>query len=405
MEVMSVSQLNAYIKVLFQKEEYFQGCMVSGTVTNLNKIGKHIYFTLKDESAAINVNLFYNVILRKPYVKNIENGLFITVQGTLDYYEVQGRISIKCEDIWIQQKSPLQIQFEALKQELEALGYFSPLHKQEIPVFPKIIGIITSASGAVLHDILKVAKKRNPLVKFKLFAVPVQGQHAGPKIAKAIALANEDKELDLLIVGRGGGSMEDLWCFNDRKVVEALFESKIPVLSAVGHETDFTLCDFAADMRCATPSHAAEVAVFPLQQLQEEVRQHVEYLYAFSKRYIERKRRPLEQIVTKDIVLPMTKLITQEKNVLWQYYNMLSTKMLDKLHKEELYLHGAIEGLKRAHPIKRMLGGYARIEHNGRRVEKVVDLSVHDSVVIQFMDGKVEAEVKEVLLNGEYQDI
>lgn len=235
----------------------------------------------------------------------------------------------------IGQKSPYQLAFEALKKELTALGYFDESHKQPLPVMPATIGLVTSESGAVLHDILHVARQRNPFVQFKLFAVPVQGDKAGPIIAKGIERADADTEVELVIVGRGGGSMEDLWCFNDRTVVEAVYNCKTPIVSAVGHETDYTLCDFAADVRGATPSHAAELTVYPVSYLLEQLEAKETYLHQYMKQTIETKKQELQAIFNRKLGIPALTLIHQESSKLSELQHRLSGAVQQAVGKKQ----------------------------------------------------------------------
>ena len=212
MDVFSISKLNNLIKRVLEREYVLKNCYVAGAIANLKRHSTgHYYFSLKDDDASVDVALWAGTAQKKGLVGQLENGLFVTMRATINFYEKTGRLSLICNDMEIGQKSPYQLAFDALKKELTALGYFDEAHKQPLPLMAATIGLVTSESGAVLHDILHVARQRNPFVQFKLFAVPVQGDKAGPLIAKGIERADADKEVELVIVGRGGGSMEDLW--------------------------------------------------------------------------------------------------------------------------------------------------------------------------------------------------
>ena len=270
MDAYSVGELNKIIKQTVEGEFLLKNCIVEGVISNVKRHSTgHYYFSLIDDTGSIDMAMWRSKVQQRGLEGALENGLLVQVRGNISFYEKTGRLSFICEDIRIGAKSDYQIAYEKLKQELYALGYFDERHKQPLPPVPSCIGVVTSASGAVIHDILHVASHRNPLVTFKVFNVPVQGPTAGPVIARGVAMADADPDVDLIIVGRGGGSMEDLWCFNDRSLIESIFHCATPVVSAVGHEVDYTLCDFVADVRGATPSHADELSIYPIVELQE----------------------------------------------------------------------------------------------------------------------------------------
>lgn len=417
MDVCSVSELNQLIKGKIANDPMLKNVMVQGTITNLKKHSSgHYYFTLKDEKAAVDVSLFYAT--RKPFAKEMDNGILVTITGAVSFYEPTGRLSIICNTLFVMSKSPLQLQFEELKKKLTALGYFDESHKMALPYMAKTIAIITSSSGAVLHDILNVAKQRNPLVRFKLFAVPVQGPTCGPVIARGIEMANEDPEVELIIVGRGGGSMEDLWCFNDPTLVKAIYESNTPIISAVGHETDYTLCDFAADVRSSTPSHAAELAVRPRRELEEALVFKMEYLQRTLARYIEEQRQRLERIFSTKILYGAVKTMAEQKKALRNVMVFLS----ERIHKtkvaedkkmallQEQILRSAKEQLTKKkqsmaicgekltllNPITVMMRGYTRVEGTDKAIRSVEDVKTGERLTIQWHDGSAIARVEEV---------
>ena len=216
MNVLTITQLNNLIKRTLDREYLLKNVYVSGTIINAKRHSSgHMYFSLKDEESAIDVTMWSSTVMQKGLANAIQNGLLVTVKASVNFYNKMGRLNLIASDMQIGAKSPLQLEFDALKRELTALGYFDDSHNVGLPYMASCIGIVTSQSGAVLHDILHVSKQRNPLVQFKLFSVPVQGSTAGPIIAKGIATADADPDVDVIIVGRGGGSMEDLWCFNE----------------------------------------------------------------------------------------------------------------------------------------------------------------------------------------------
>ncbi|WP_296333356.1 exodeoxyribonuclease VII large subunit [Veillonella sp. LMAG:90] len=401
MDVFSITKLNNLIKRVLEREYVLKNCYVAGTIANLKRHSTgHYYFSLKDDDASVDVALWAGTAQKKGLVGQLENGLFVTMRATINFYEKTGRLSLICNDMEIGQKSPYQLAFEALKKELTALGYFDESHKQPLPVMPATIGLVTSESGAVLHDILHVARQRNPFVQFKLFAVPVQGDKAGPIIAKGIERADADTEVELVIVGRGGGSMEDLWCFNDRTVVEAVYSCKTPIVSAVGHETDYTLCDFAADVRGATPSHAAELTVYPVSYLLEQLEAKETYLHQYMKQTIETKKQELQAIFNRKLGIPALTLIHQESSKLSELQHRLSGAVQQAVGKKQNDLLLLGQQLELLNPLHLLLKGYTKIEHGGSPIHSVTAVNVGDSVNITMNDGSLTAKVEEIITNG-----
>ena len=401
MDVFSITKLNNLIKRVLEREYVLKNCYVAGTIANLKRHSTgHYYFSLKDDDASVDVALWAGTAQKKGLVGQLENGLFVTMRATINFYEKTGRLSLICNDMEIGQKSPYQLAFEALKKELTALGYFDESHKQPLPVMPATIGLVTSESGAVLHDILHVARQRNPFVQFKLFAVPVQGDKAGPIIAKGIERADADTEVELVIVGRGGGSMEDLWCFNDRTVVEAVYNCKTPIVSAVGHETDYTLCDFAADVRGATPSHAAELTVYPVSYLLEQLEAKETYLHQYMKQTIETKKQELQAIFNRKLGIPALTLIHQESSKLSELQHRLSGAVQQAVGKKQNDLLLLGQQLELLNPLHLLLKGYTKIEHGGSPIHSVTAVNVGDSVNITMNHGSLTAKVEEIITNG-----
>lgn len=401
MDVFSITKLNNLIKRVLEREYVLKNCYVAGTIANLKRHSTgHYYFSLKDDDASVDVALWAGTAQKKGLVGQLENGLFVTMRATINFYEKTGRLSLICNDMEIGQKSPYQLAFEALKKELTALGYFDEAHKQPLPVMPTTIGLVTSESGAVLHDILHVARQRNPFVQFKLYAVPVQGDKAGPVIAKGIEVADKDPDVELVIVGRGGGSMEDLWCFNDRAVVEAVYNCKTPIVSAVGHETDYTLCDFAADVRGATPSHAAELTVYPVSYLLEQLEAKETYFHQYMKQTIDTKKQELQAIFNRKLGIPALTLIHQESNKLNELQHRLTGSVQQAIGKKQNDLLLMGQQLELLNPLHLLLKGYTKVEHNGKPIHSVSAVNVGESVNITMNDGSLTAKVEEIIKNG-----
>lgn len=257
-DYLSVSSLTKYLKLKFDRDPYLERVYLTGQVSNFRRRPNHQYFSLKDEQAVIQATMWAGTFKKLDF--ELEEGMKINVVGRVQIYEPNGSYSIIIEKAEPDGIGALAIQFEQLKKKLTEAGYFDERHKQPLPQFVKKIGVVTSPSGAVIRDIITTVSRRFPGVEILLFPTKVQGEGASQEVAANIALANEREDLDLLIVGRGGGSIEDLWAFNEEVVVQAIFESRLPVISSVGHETDTTLADFVADRRAATPTAAAELA-------------------------------------------------------------------------------------------------------------------------------------------------
>ncbi|MDY5481580.1 MAG: exodeoxyribonuclease VII large subunit [Veillonella caviae] len=393
MNVLTISQLNSLIKRTLEREYLLKNLYVTGTIINAKRHSSgHVYFSLKDEESSIDVTMWSNTVLAKGLVNEIQNGLLVTIKASVNFYNKMGRLNLVASDMQIGNKSPLQLEFDALQKELSALGYFDETHKQMIPVLSSCIGIVTSPSGAVLHDILHVSKQRNPLMKFKLFSVPVQGADAGPIIAKGIAEADRDSDIDVIIVGRGGGSMEDLWCFNDRAVVEAIYTANTPIISAVGHETDYTLADYAADMRGATPSHAAEIAVIPLTTLQEDLQKKEEYIHYVMNQVLQQKRSELSTMFNRKLGIPALQMIHKQKSALENIKNTLQHKSSTLIQYKKHVLSLIAKELDMQNPLHIMMKGYLKVESHNHPISSVLDVQVGDELTITVSDGNISAQ-------------
>ena len=266
----SVAELNKYIKDKVADDEYLNSVFVKGEISNFkHHYTGHMYFTLKDETSLIKCVMFKSWTATLNFVP--KDGIKVMVLGSVSVFERDGVYQIYCNAMQEDGMGNLYTAYEELKKKLENEGLFDKEHKKKIPFMPKIIGVLTSNTGAVIKDIINVSTRRNPNVYIRLLPVPVQGAGAGEKIAKAIKLMNEKKMADVIILARGGGSIEDLWPFNEESVARSIYESELPVISAVGHETDFTIADFVADLRAPTPSAAAELAVADISELQNDI--------------------------------------------------------------------------------------------------------------------------------------
>lgn len=397
MNVLSITQLNSLIGRTLDREYLLKGFYVQGTIVNLKRHSAgHYYFSLKDQDASIDVVMWSSTVMQKSLTGLFENGLLVTIKASINFWTKAGRLNIVASDMQVGQKSPLQLEFEVLKRELTALGYFDDDHKKAIPELSACIGLVTSSSGAVLHDILHVSLQRNPLVRFKLFSVPVQGDKAGPVIARGIAAADKDPEVDTIILGRGGGSAEDLWPFNTRAVVEAVYACKKPIVSAVGHETDYTLCDYAADMRGATPSHAAEITVLPMSVMEERLRLKEDYLNTYMRQEVLDRKRTLAALFNRSLGMPALQMIHQQRSLLDKKRGIMTQDMKVALQKENYQLSLLGQELEALNPMNIMLKGYSKVELAGHTVTSVKGLRAGDQLTLTLPDGAIETEIKEV---------
>ena len=402
MEAYSVGELNDIIKRTLEGEFLLKNCIVEGVISNLKKHYStgHYYFSLIDDTGSIDMALWRGKAQQRGLVDTLENGVLVQVRGNVSYYSKTGRISVICEDIKVGTKSSYQIAYEKLKQELLALGYFDEKYKKPLPPLPSCIGVVTSASGAVIHDILHVAKQRNPLVSFKVFNVPVQGDSAGPIIAKGIALADADPDVDLIIVGRGGGSMEDLWCFNDRTLVESIFYCHTPVVSAVGHEVDYTLCDFVSDKRGATPSHAAELSIYPLDELKEEVAQKLDFIENTIRYRIQKERQLLFSISNRSITMPALTLLHQQHTILQRFEHTLHSQIQKRLQEENSRLGMLATQLEGKNPLSKVIKGFAKVDVHNEPLQSIQHVHIGDTIEVHIQDGSIKATVQEVIERG-----
>lgn len=397
MNVLSITQLNSLIGRTLDREYLLKGFYVQGTIVNLKRHSAgHYYFSLKDQDASIDAVMWSSTVMQKGLAGLFENGLLVTIKASINFWTKAGRLNIVASDMQVGQKSPLQVEFEALKRELTALGYFDDDHKKAIPELSACIGLVTSSSGAVLHDILHVSLQRNPLVRFKVFSVPVQGDKAGPVIARGIAAADKDPEVDTIILGRGGGSAEDLWPFNTRAVVEAVYACKKPIVSAVGHETDYTLCDYAADMRGATPSHAAEITVLPMSVMEERLRLKEDYLNTYMRQEVLDRKRTLAALFNRSLGMPALQMIHKQRSLLDKKIGIMSQDMKVALQKEKYQLSLLGQELEALNPMNIMLKGYSKVELAGHMVTSVKGLRAGDQLTLTLQDGAIETEIKEV---------
>ena len=392
--VYSVSQLNSYVKGVLDRDENLAHIFVTGEISNYKThYSGHLYMTVKDETASIKAVMFAGNASKLRFKP--ENGMKILAFGTVSLFPRDGSYQLYINDMQPDGVGALNIAFEQLKKKLEAEGLFRQEHKKTVPEFPQKIGVITSSTGAAVQDIFNVLKRRYPVAEVVLRPCQVQGEGSAEDIAKAIYEFNKLNGADVLIVGRGGGSIEDLWAFNEEIVARAVFASEIPVISAVGHETDYTICDFVADLRAPTPSAAAECAVpdiFELKANLVSLRQHI-FSLTRNKMNIEKNRLSSfeKRLALRD---PVTNINEQRKELIYltEKLSVLTNSILDDNKSKISALAGKLDALS---PLGVISRGYALVEKDDKPVTKVKDLQKDDIISIKLSDGKVKAIIGE----------
>lgn len=442
-EYLSVSSLTKYLKLKFDRDPYLERVYLTGQVSNFRKRPTHQYFSLKDDKSVIQATMWAGVYKKLGF--ELEEGMKINAVGRIQLYEPSGSYSIVIEKAEPDGIGALAIKFEQLKQALSKEGLFNPEWKQDLPRFVKKIGVVTSPSGAVIQDIITTVSRRFPGVEILLYPTKVQGEGAAEDVATNIRRANNREDLDVLIVGRGGGSIEDLWAFNEEVVVRAIFESKIPVISSVGHETDTTLADFVADRRAATPTAAAEMAtpitkadiVGHLRQQEnrayQAIRNRLQYLRGQVDKvgqsvlfrqperlydgYVEKLDRLTSQLKTrlKEIysekkqrfvlldhglqAANLGKRVERYQELLSQQERLLKSNMANIYDNKMAKADKLIEALVMLDTSRIVARGYAIVEQDGRVIDSVEKLEINKGMTVRMRDGQVDVEVKNVQKN------
>lgn len=366
----SVSELNKYIKSKFEDDEYFANVLVEGEISNCKyHYTGHIYFTLKDENSLIKSIMF------KTYTSHLDfkltDGMKVIVLGSVSVFERDGTYQLYAKAMkQLGKIGDLRAAYEELKEKLEKEGLFSAEHKKQIPMFPRTIGVLTSNTGSVIKDIINVSTRRNPNVYIKLLPVPVQGEGASIKIAEGIELMNEKNLADVLIIARGGGSLEDLWPFNEEIVARAIYNSKIPVISAVGHETDFTISDFVADLRAPTPSAAAELAVPDVALLKDSLYKYqVRYKQALLKK-TQLMRLQYEKCMASRVFTNPLQKVNEMYMQIDSIVKKLNYNIGQKMQQEKAKAQNAILKLDALSPLKTLTRGYSIVSNNRKSSKK-----------------------------------
>lgn len=388
----TVTELNMYVKDKVAEDEFLNSVLVKGEISNFkHHYTGHMYFTLKDENSLVKCVMFKSSTVTLNFVP--KDGMKVIVLGSVGVYERDGVYQIYCKAMQEDGMGSLYVAFEKLKAKLEMEGLFDESHKKPIPFMPKIIGVLTSNTGAVIRDIINVSTRRNPNVYIRLLPVPVQGEGAAEKIAKAIKLMNDKKLADVIILGRGGGSLEDLWPFNEEIVARAIYESELPIISAVGHETDFTIADFVADLRAPTPSAAAELAVTDILDLEYNISLFQRRLKMALKRKTEIMRLRYEKCLNSKVYKEPLQRVSDGYLEIDRLMKSIENSTIKKLKDSKLDAAKAITKLDTLSPLKTLTRGYCLTESNGEVITKAKELKKDMEIDLRFQDGTAKAKV------------
>ena len=394
-QVLSVTQINEYIRGKLDGDALLNGVAIRGEISNYKVYPSgHHYFTLKDETSALKCVMFKGNAMRLRF--RPDNGVKVIAMGKISVYPRDGAYQLYCTAMAMDGIGDLYAAFEQLKAKLSAQGLFDPSHKKPIPKYPATIGIITSSAGAAIHDMLRILRKRYPLTEVRLLPVRVQGVEAPGEIAAAIRYANYHRLADLLIVGRGGGSIEDLWAFNDERVAYAIYESQIPVISAVGHEPDVTISDFVADLRAATPSNAAELAVPDQDALRQNLDAMASSMAATLQRQLKNARQHLNVLSQSPALRSPTGYLDKKRTDL----ELLSNRLLSAEHRivegKNRQFVALTSKLDAMSPLKVLTRGYSMTQTGGGEVVKSISqIQTGDIIRITLSDGSIQAAVTE----------
>lgn len=406
-KVFTVGQINRYIKNLLENDFILNSLLVQGEISNFKAHSSgHWYFTLKDAQGAISCVIFRQDAMQIPFLP--ENGMKVILYGHVSLYEKTGQYQLYGEFLEPIGMGALQIAFEQMKEKLAVEGLFDADFKREIPDHVGCIAVITSPTGAAVRDIIQIAKRRDPRVKIAVFPTLVQGENAAADIVKSLKLANGWGKADVIILGRGGGSMEDLWAFNEEIVARAIFASELPVISAVGHETDFTIADFVSDLRAPTPSAAAELATESLDSVKEDLAELTDRLDRDVQAVLTSSKRRLDFLKERPVLKRPLESIRRTQMYLEEKERLLLRETLRKLEKDKQKLAAAEAGLQAVSPFSIMQRGYAMLmDAKGKPVTTAEATAVGQALQVRMKDGILQAEVtgKAVFAHGEKETI
>ena len=397
--VITVSQLNFYIKSLLDESPALREIYITGEISNLTDHYRsgHIYLSLKDDKALVRAVMFAGNARHLRFKP--EEGMKVIARGRVSVYEATGQYQLYIEDMQPDGIGALNLAYEQLKKKLSAEGLFSDEIKKPIPTYPKRIGVITSPTGAAVQDILNILGRRYPIAEVVFCPVLVQGENASAQLIDAVKRFNKANAADVIIIGRGGGSIEDLWAFNDEKLARTIAESDIPIISAVGHETDFTICDFVADLRAPTPSAAAELATPNMTELLSYFKSVKDSLPAIIQRRIDFEKQELDNLASSKVLLSPDEFINIRKNEL----DMLSADMikafkaiLSENQREFVALSAKLDALS---PLSVLSRGYSIVQNKNKVIKSAKELNIGQNIMVKLSDGKAECEVKAITLD------
>lgn len=395
--VLSVSQLNRYIKMNFDADENLANIFISGEISNFTNHYRtgHLYFTLKDDSAAVRAVMFNSSAKRLKFMP--EDGMKVIARGRVSVYEASGQYQLYVDDMQPDGVGALNLAYEQLKEKLQKEGLFSELHKKPLPPYPEKVGVITSPTGAAVRDIINVLGRRFPYAEIVFCPVLVQGDGAHLQLTDAVNMFNSERAADVIIIGRGGGSIEDLWEFNDEGLARAVYNSEIPVISAVGHETDFTICDFVADMRAPTPSAAAELAVPDANELQYALSALKNRMFLNVSSGIADRRSRLEYLTSKGALKSPDEMLSNRSQRLDTAFSKMLSSYENRIGGKKVEFISAATALSKLDPMSVLMRGFAFVsDKNGKNVFSSQALAKGDKINVRFHDGSAVCEVKEI---------
>ena len=388
----TVSDLNRYIKDKFTNDENLSQILVKGEISNFkNHYTGHMYFTLKDENSLIKCVCFKTYAEKLTFMP--KDGMKVIVLGSVSVFERDGIYQIYVKIMEEDGQGDLYTKYKELKEKLEKEGLFNELHKKNIPLMPKVIGVLTSKTGAVIRDIINVSTRRNPNIYIRLLPVPVQGESAAEKIADGIKFMNENNLADVLILARGGGSLEDLWPFNEEIVARAIYDSKIPIISAVGHETDFSISDFVADLRAPTPSAAAELAVPDVYEVKRKIESYQDRLRMALLKKVEVMKLRYDKCMASSVFKEPLRKVNDNYLLIDNFIKRLESLVKIEQEKEKNRYIELISKLDALSPLKTLSRGYSLIEKNGKIIKSKSEVQKGDKVELTFTDGKKQAVI------------
>lgn len=395
--VLSVSQLNRYIKMNFDADENLANIFISGEISNFTNHYRtgHLYFTLKDDSAAVRAVMFNSSAKRLKFMP--EDGMKVIARGRVSVYEASGQYQLYVDDMQPDGVGALNLAYEQLKEKLQKEGLFSEHHKKPLPPYPEKVGVITSPTGAAVRDIINVLGRRFPYAEIVFCPVLVQGEGAHLQLTDAVNLFNSERAADVIIIGRGGGSIEDLWEFNDEGLARAVYNSEIPVISAVGHETDFTICDFVADMRAPTPSAAAELAVPDANELQYALSALKNRMFLNVSSGIADRRSRLEYLTSKGALKSPDEMLSNRSQRLDTAFSKMLSLYENRIGGKKVEFISAATALSKLDPMSVLMRGFAFVsDKSGKNVYSSQALAKGDKINVRFHDGSAVCEVKEI---------